>query len=59
VEAQKFLEEGTKILEEGDVESAKALYLRSIQIKRTPGVRNHHSHFRGFLERIIMTEEEC
>jgi hypothetical protein len=39
VEAQRFLEQGTKVLEEGDVESAKALYLRSIQIKKTPGVR--------------------
>ena len=30
-----------KVLEEGDVESAKALYLRSSQIKKTPGDRKH------------------
>lgn len=45
-EAQKYLEEGTKILEDGDVDSAKVMYLRSVEIKKTAGVSllRHNLH---------------
>jgi len=35
VQASQFLEQGTQKLEEGDTEAAKALYKRSVDIKRT------------------------
>ena len=37
VESLRALEEGTQKLEDGDLESANALYLRSIQVKRQFG----------------------
>ena len=36
-EAMHCLEKGTQKLEEGDVEAAKALYQRSVEIKRDAG----------------------
>lgn len=36
-EAMACLEQGTQKLEEGDVEGAKALYQRSVDIKRDAG----------------------
>ncbi|KAJ3489638.1 hypothetical protein NLI96_g1986 [Meripilus lineatus] len=48
VEALNCLEQGTQKLEEGDVEAAKALYQRSVDIKRTAsslfnlGVTHYH-----------------
>lgn len=36
-EALRCLEQGTQKLEEGDVEGAKALYRRSVEIKRDAG----------------------
>ncbi|KAF8328410.1 uncharacterized protein EI90DRAFT_1571728 [Cantharellus anzutake] len=48
-EANKALEAGTKLLEEGDVDGAKAMYKRSVDIKRTAsalfnlGVTYYHS----------------
>ncbi|KAF9815797.1 hypothetical protein IEO21_04381 [Rhodonia placenta] len=48
VEAMQCLEEGTQKLEEGDVNSAKELYKRSVDIKRTAsslfnlGVTHYH-----------------
>ncbi|EPS96884.1 hypothetical protein FOMPIDRAFT_1032183 [Fomitopsis schrenkii] len=48
VEAMQCLEEGTQKLEEGDVQAAKALYQRSVDIKRTAsslfnlGVTHYH-----------------
>ncbi|KAH9835331.1 uncharacterized protein C8Q71DRAFT_765242 [Rhodofomes roseus] len=48
VEALQCLEEGTQKLEEGDVQAAKALYQRSVDIKRTAsslfnlGVTHYH-----------------
>ncbi|PCH44791.1 TPR-like protein [Wolfiporia cocos MD-104 SS10] len=47
-EAMQCLEEGTQKLEEGDVQAAKALYQRSVDIKRTAsslfnlGVTHYH-----------------
>ncbi|KAG8958124.1 hypothetical protein FRC03_009440 [Tulasnella sp. 419] len=49
VESLNALEEGTRLLEEGDVEGAKAAYSQSIKIKKTPsalfnyGVTCYHS----------------
>jgi hypothetical protein len=49
VEALSILEEGTKKLEEGDVEAAKILYQRSVEIRRSAsalfnlGVTHYHS----------------
>jgi len=48
VEALQCLEQGTQKLEEGDVEAAKSLYKRSVEIKRTAsslfnlGVTHYH-----------------
>jgi len=48
VEALNCLEQGTQKLEEGDVQTAKALYQRSVEIKRTAsslfnlGVTHYH-----------------
>jgi len=48
VEALRCLEQGTTKLEEGDVEAAKSLYERSVEIKRTAsslfnlGVTHYH-----------------
>ena len=48
VEAQRCLEQGTAKLEEGDVETAKELYKRSVEVKRTAsslfnlGVTHYH-----------------
>ncbi|GJJ11247.1 hypothetical protein Clacol_005479 [Clathrus columnatus] len=48
-EALSCLEQGTQKLEEGDIEGAKTLYQRSVEIKRTPsslfnlGVTYYHS----------------
>jgi len=48
VQANQCLEQGTQKLEEGDIEAAKALYKRSVEIKKTPsslfnlGVTHYH-----------------
>jgi len=60
-EANKALEAGTKLLEEGDVDGAKAMYRRSVEIKRTAsalfnlGVTYYHS--KEFSEAINAWEE--
>lgn len=48
VQANQCLEQGTQKLEEGDIEAAKALYKRSVEIKKTAsslfnlGVTHYH-----------------
>lgn len=48
VQASQCLEQGTQKLEEGDIEAAKALYKRSVEIKKTAsslfnlGVTHYH-----------------
>jgi hypothetical protein len=47
-EALRCLEQGTQMLEDGEIEAAKSLYKRSVEIKRTPsslfnlGVTHYH-----------------
>ena len=66
VQANQCLEQGTQKLEEGDIEAAKALYKRSVDIKKTAsslfnlGVT--HYHLSGLLRSsshldLICTEE--
>ncbi|KAI0634722.1 hypothetical protein C8Q77DRAFT_1055071 [Trametes polyzona] len=61
VEAMQCLEEGTQKLEEGDVQAAKELYKRSVDIKRTAsslfnlGVT--HYHLKEFDEAIAAWKE--
>ena len=48
MQANQCLEQGTQKLEEGDIEAAKALYQRSVEIKKTAsslfnlGVTHYH-----------------
>ncbi|KAF8310070.1 TPR-like protein [Clavulina sp. PMI_390] len=60
-EAQRILEEGTKLLENGDIDSAKSLYMRSVQIKKTPaGLFNlgvTHFHSKNFPDAIKAWKE--
>ncbi|KAI0703221.1 hypothetical protein C8Q76DRAFT_754206 [Earliella scabrosa] len=60
-EAMQCLEEGTQKLEEGDVQAAKALYQRSVDIKRTAsGLFNlgvTHYHLKEFDEAIAAWKE--
>ncbi|KIP08784.1 hypothetical protein PHLGIDRAFT_23305 [Phlebiopsis gigantea 11061_1 CR5-6] len=61
VEALQCLEQGTQKLEEGDVQAAKALYQRSVEVKRTAsslfnlGVT--HYHLKEFDEAISAWKE--
>ncbi|KAI0765410.1 hypothetical protein C8Q74DRAFT_1220165 [Fomes fomentarius] len=61
VEAMQCLEEGTQKLEEGDVQAAKALYERSVEIKRTAsGLFNlgvTHYHLKEFDDAIAAWKE--
>ncbi|KAI0674646.1 hypothetical protein C8Q78DRAFT_1016019 [Trametes maxima] len=61
VEAMQCLEEGTQKLEEGDVQAAKDLYKRSVEIKRTAsslfnlGVT--HYHLKEYDDAIVAWKE--
>ncbi|KAL7283949.1 hypothetical protein ACG7TL_001221 [Trametes sanguinea] len=61
VEAMQCLEEGTQKLEEGDVEAAKALYKRSVEIKRTASALFNlgvtHYHLKEFDDAISAWKE--
>ncbi|KAI8971268.1 hypothetical protein BD414DRAFT_223306 [Trametes punicea] len=61
VEAMQCLEEGTQKLEEGDVEAAKALYKRSVEIKRTASALFNlgvtHYHLKEFDDAISVWKE--
>ncbi|KAH9930500.1 uncharacterized protein BXZ73DRAFT_47643, partial [Epithele typhae] len=60
-EAMQCLEEGTQKLEEGDVQAAKELYRRSVDIKKTPsGLFNlgvTHYHLKEFDDAISVWKE--
>ncbi|EIM80503.1 TPR-like protein [Stereum hirsutum FP-91666 SS1] len=61
VEAAQCLEEGTQKLEEGDVNSAKVYYRRSVEIKRTASALFNlgvtHYHLKEFDEAISAWKE--
>ncbi|CDO71147.1 hypothetical protein BN946_scf184845.g17 [Trametes cinnabarina] len=61
VEAMQCLEEGTQKLEEGDVHAAKALYKRSVDIKRTASALFNlgvtHYHLKEFDDAIAVWKE--
>ncbi|KAI0371401.1 TPR-like protein [Pilatotrama ljubarskyi] len=61
VEAMQCLEEGTQKLEEGDVQAAKALYKRSVDIKRTASALFNlgvtHYHLKEFDDAIAAWKE--
>ncbi|KAI0654879.1 hypothetical protein C8Q70DRAFT_1058059 [Cubamyces menziesii] len=61
VEAMQCLEEGTQKLEEGDVQAAKALYKRSVDMKRTASALFNlgvtHYHLKEYDEAISSWKE--